>query len=88
MNEARGFIEIFLDNISESTDLKNTAVIEKIMKSACKSAVKANETLSKDEIQELILGLAKCENPYNCPHGRPTFIKLTKFEIEKMFKRK
>ena len=88
LNDAREFIERFLDNISESTDFDNPAVIEKIMVSACKLAVKAGDGLAPEEVQNLLAELSKCENPYNCPHGRPTFIKITKDEIEKMFKRK
>ena len=40
-----------------------------------------------DEINQLIKDLKNCENPFSCPHGRPTFIKMTQYEIEKMFKR-
>jgi len=87
LEDAHEFIEQFLDNISETTDLKNDAVIEKIIMNACKLAVKANDELAPEEIRQLLKDLSKCENPYSCPHGRPTFIKLTKYEIEKMFKR-
>jgi len=88
LEDAQAFIEQFLENIDESTDFKNAAIIEKIMTNACKSAVKANDELKPQEIQQLLSDLSTCENPYNCPHGRPTFIKLTKYEIERMFKRK
>ena len=88
LGTAQDFIEKFLENVSETTDFKNTAEIERIMKEACKGAVKANERLAPEEIKELIKELDRCENPYNCPHGRPTLIKLTKYEIEKMFLRK
>ncbi len=54
---------------------------------ACKASIKANDTLSLEEMENLIDDLRKCKNPYNCPHGRPTIIKFTKYEIEKMFKR-
>ena len=57
------------------------------MSAACKSAIKAGDLLKHEEIEELIAELDKCDNPYSCPHGRPTFIKMTKYEIEKMFKR-
>ena len=86
--EANTFIEYFLDNISETTDLSDPVKIEKIISASCKNAVKANDRLTSEEIRQLIADLARCENPYSCPHGRPTFIKLTKDEIEKMFKRK
>ena len=54
---------------------------------ACKSAVKAHNQLSEQEIQQLIQQLFSLENPFNCPHGRPTIVSLTQYEIEKMFKR-
>ena len=54
---------------------------------ACKAAVKAYDHLKNDEIATLIKDLEKCENPYSCPHGRPTFIKLSRYEIEKKFNR-
>jgi DNA mismatch repair protein MutL len=55
---------------------------------SCKSAVKANDKLSEHEISELMSKLAECDNPYSCPHGRPTFIKMTAYDIERSFRRK
>ena len=55
---------------------------------ACKGAIKANQKLSMFEMENLINELFRCENPYTCPHGRPTIIKITKEELEKLFKRK
>ncbi len=55
---------------------------------SCKAAVKANDKLSYQEAKELINWLIKLENPFSCPHGRPTMIEITKYEVEKMFKRK
>lgn len=55
---------------------------------ACKGAIKANEKLSEKEMKSIILDLMKCKNPYTCPHGRPTMIKIEIKEIEKMFKRR
>ncbi len=54
---------------------------------ACKASIKANTNLSINEMEELINDLRKCHNPFNCPHGRPTVITFTKYELEKMFKR-
>ena len=54
---------------------------------SCKGAIKANKSLSLLEIEHLISSLRACENPYHCPHGRPTIIKLTHYDIERMFKR-
>ena len=54
---------------------------------SCKGAIKANHQLSRKEIDALVDDLKACANPYTCPHGRPVMIKLTTYEIEKMFKR-
>ena len=54
---------------------------------ACKASIKANEYVSSEGVATLMRDLDKCENPYNCPHGRPVFVKITNYEIEKMFKR-
>ncbi len=62
-------------------------LIDKIKMNACKKSIKANHLLSFAEISELVKRLSLCDNPYHCPHGRPTIIKLTKQEIEKLFKR-
>ncbi|MGN0710924.1 MAG: DNA mismatch repair endonuclease MutL [Anaerovoracaceae bacterium] len=87
LSEAQNMVNYFLENINENIDIKNEARINKIIMKSCKSAVKANDVLSMAECQRLIEDLAECENPYSCPHGRPTFIKMTKYEVEKMFKR-
>lgn len=54
---------------------------------ACKTSIKANYHISHEEMEELLDELVQCENPYNCPHGRPTIIKFTQYDLEKMFKR-
>ncbi len=54
---------------------------------ACKGSIKANKALNIQEVSKLLEGLGKCQNPFTCPHGRPTIIKFTNYEIEKMFKR-
>lgn len=61
--------------------------VEKIISMSCKKAVKANDKLSFAEAKALIDNILKLDNPFSCPHGRPTIIKMTKYEIEKMFKR-
>lgn len=87
LKEAEDFIDYILDNISEDADLKDQRKIDAIITNACKKAVKANDVLDRQEMERLIADLARTKNPYSCPHGRPTFIRLTKYEIEKMFKR-
>ena len=54
---------------------------------ACKMSIKANMHISMEAMEELLRELVLCDNPYNCPHGRPTIIKFTIYELEKMFKR-
>ncbi len=54
---------------------------------SCKASIKANHQISNVEIKALLDNLRKCENPYTCPHGRPTIIKFTKDELERMFER-
>lgn len=54
---------------------------------ACKMSVKGNTRITEQDMQSIISDLVLCDNPYNCPHGRPTIITFTKYELEKMFKR-
>ncbi len=54
---------------------------------ACKKSIRANQTLTLGEMESLIQDLARCVNPANCPHGRPTLVKLTKADVEKLFRR-
>ena len=60
---------------------------EKIASMSCKAAVKGNHRMSEKEAEALIDELLTLENPYNCPHGRPTIIAMSKYELEKKFKR-
>ena len=62
-------------------------VVEKIASMSCKAAVKGNQKLSRQEMEHLIDELLTLENPYFCPHGRPVIVSMTKYEIEKKFKR-
>lgn len=54
---------------------------------SCKASIKANHYISKEEVNKLMNDLNNCQNPFNCPHGRPVFVKFTHYEIEKLFKR-
>ena len=54
---------------------------------ACKAAVKAHDKLSATECKKIIEDLMELENPYTCPHGRPTIVAMTKYEVERKFKR-
>lgn len=77
-----------LDEMSEGPLNKDLTVVEeKLATMACKSAVKGNHSFSFAEMEALIDELLTLDNPYNCPHGRPTIISMSKYEIEKKFKR-
>ena len=77
-----------LDGLSEESASKDPDIItEKVASMSCKAAVKGNNRLSFNEAFELMDELMKAENPYNCPHGRPTLIMMSRYEIEKKFKR-
>ena len=54
---------------------------------SCKMSIKANTFIDKASMERLINDLRLCKNPYNCPHGRPSIIHFSKYELEKMFKR-
>lgn len=66
---------------------KPDMITEKIASMSCKAAVKGNQKLSMAEIERLIDELLTLDNPYHCPHGRPTIISMSKYELEKKFKR-
>ena len=87
LEEAEGFLKDMFSSLDEKPDLTNTKTLERIIMRSCKSAVKGGDLLKKEEIDALMADLKKCVNPFSCPHGRPTFIRMTKYEIEKMFKR-
>ena len=78
-----------LDNLADgiNTSIAPDLIAEKIASMSCKAAVKGNSRLSAKEVEVLIGELLKLDNPYHCPHGRPTIIAMTKRELEKKFKR-
>lgn len=85
--EKQMFLEV-LDQLSEGGNFGSIRVIEeKIASMSCKAAVKGNNYLSQPEAEKLIDELLKLDNPYNCPHGRPTIITMSKQEMDKKFKR-
>ena len=81
------FIEMLDDFSNMSGKETPELILEKVASMSCKAAVKGNQTLSYSEFDALVTELLTLENPYNCPHGRPTIISMTKYEIEKKFKR-
>ena len=87
ITEAEDFAKDFVDRIREKDDLQNTVVISKLITTSCKRSVKAHDVLSMREMTDLMAQLAECRNPFSCPHGRPTIVRFSEYEIEKMFKR-
>ena len=84
--------ELFLETLDEINTVARTAKQEKeekfIATVACKAAVKANMALTREEVETLMDKLLELPNPFTCPHGRPTVIKMTKYDIERKFARK
>ncbi len=84
--------ELFMETLDEINTVARTAKQEKeekfIATVACKAAVKANMVLTKEEVDSLMNELLKLPNPFSCPHGRPTVIKMSKYDIERKFERK
>lgn len=81
------FIRDIIDSLDDKIYSNYQADMWKVMKKACLKAVKAGDTLSNMEVKELINSLIHCENPYTCPHGRPTIIDIKKTTIAKLFLR-
>lgn len=83
--------ELFNEMLSDSTNYDvispSELILAKVASMSCKAAIKGNMRISLLEANELFDELLSLDNPYNCPHGRPTVIKMTKQEIEKKFKR-
>lgn len=81
------FLEILDGLVDQSVRGTPQSVLEKVASMSCKAAVKGNHRMSTKEAHALIDELLTLDNPYNCPHGRPTIISMSKYELEKKFKR-
>ena len=81
-------IEKLVDLLINDYNIDRVKFNDSIAKTlACKMSVKGNTRINMEQMQSIIDDLVLCDNPYNCPHGRPTIITFTKYELEKMFKR-
>lgn len=81
--------DIFMDIASSGTSTKFNDFLDDIVKRmACRTAIKAGKDLNSVEIETLLIELFKCDNPNNCPHGRPVMIRLPRYSLEKQFYRK
>ena len=85
--EATDFLNAFIENYEERIDMSDYGRLNAIITKSCKSAVKGNDVLHIEEIKALLMDMSHCNNPYSCPHGRPTFVKFTRYELDKFFKR-
>ncbi len=81
------FYEIMDELTKETVTGTPESIRIRIATMACKAAVKGNTKISREEMEQLIEELLSLDNPYNCPHGRPTIISMSKYELEKKFKR-
>lgn len=86
-NEKDLFLEIMDELLNKNIKGTPTVIEEKLASMACKAAVKGNMSMTEKEVLSLMEELLTLENPYHCPHGRPTLISMTKYEIDKKFKR-
>ena len=89
--EAIDMKSMFLDMLDDFTNISGREapelILEKVASMSCKAAIKGGDSISRAEAEQLIDELLSLENPYHCPHGRPTIISMSKYEIEKKFKR-
>ena len=82
------FISDIINHLINNQNVSKSIMYESLAKKlSCKKSIKANTFILDSEVKELINNLKKCEMPYTCPHGRPTLVKISTYEIEKMFKR-
>lgn len=81
------FYEILDELSAETVTGTPESIRSRIATMACKAAVKGNMRISRQEMEALLDELLTLDNPYNCPHGRPTIVSMSKYEIEKKFKR-
>ena len=87
ISDANLFLQILDGLVEEKINQEPELLLEKVASMSCKAAVKGNMRLSSEEAKAMIEQLLSLDNPYHCPHGRPTTIMFSKYEIEKRFKR-
>ena len=87
ISDAELFLQLLDGLVEEKVNQEPELLLEKVASMSCKAAVKGNMRLSIEEAKAMIEQLLSLENPYHCPHGRPTTIMFSKYEIEKKFKR-
>jgi len=86
--DSRELLSEVLNTLLSEREYKNAdLILEKVASLSCKAAVKGNHTMSEQEAKQLISDMLTLDNPYHCPHGRPTTISMSQYELERKFKR-
>jgi DNA mismatch repair protein MutL len=86
--DAESFLQDVMDSFREEREIRYARMEKKkIATMACHRSIRFNRNLTMDEMREVIRQLGTCENPYHCPHGRPTFVILSEKELTKEFLR-
>ncbi len=83
----KGVVHDILAQFEDKTTVLDALKEEKIIRSACRAAVKAQDVVHEEEMKQIVLQLQQCKQPFTCPHGRPTMIQLSVPELERKFKR-
>lgn len=87
-SNAENFVRDIIEHLLSNRNVNKQIMLDSLAKKlSCKKSIKANMAITDLEVSTLMANLDNCEMPYTCPHGRPTTIKFTKYELEKMFKR-
>ena len=84
----KNLIEKCLLEDSRDHSLLDESLFEKLASEACHSAIRAGDRLEPEEVRALVADLFACEHPWNCPHGRPTFVRVPRARFEEWFQRR
>lgn len=85
--ETERFLRQMLLELEQGPSVHSFAGLDRLIMRSCKSAIKGGDAMHPQELRSLLTQLAACERPWSCPHGRPTIVKLTRYDLERMFKR-
>ena len=86
-DEAERFLRQMLLELEQGPKVHSFAGLDRLIMRSCKSAIKGGDVMHPEELRALLTQLSQCERPWSCPHGRPTIVKLTRYDLERMFKR-
>ncbi|MBQ9060023.1 MAG: DNA mismatch repair endonuclease MutL [Firmicutes bacterium] len=85
--ETERFLRQMLLELEQGPKIHSFAGLDRLIMRSCKSAIKGGDVMHPSELRALLTQLAACDRPWSCPHGRPTIVKLTRYDLERMFKR-